>query len=152
MNIQILAFITLCMFTKYSEAAYNLSADGSEVTDTASGLTWSRCAAGQSWGGTACIGLVRTYTHEQALQHATVQSANSGKQWRLPNIKELASLIKESSQGIISVNYEFKTANTYFWSSSPYAVDANSCWSVSFNTNSTVIVARYGEVYVRLVR
>jgi len=44
---------------------------------------------GQTWAnaGSSCTGTASTYTHEQAPAYAKTQTG-----WRLPNVKELASL------------------------------------------------------------
>lgn len=58
------------------------------VIDRWSGLTWRRCLQGQAWNGTTCTGTPSTFTHEAALVHARGQSG-----WRLPNVKELFSVM-----------------------------------------------------------
>ena len=39
---------------------YSYSADGSEVTDSKTGLVWRRCAEGMSWSSGACTGTAAT--------------------------------------------------------------------------------------------
>lgn len=69
-------------------------------------LVWMRCAVGQTWTGTTCTGIARNITQwQQALQVAA--DINSGvddadndgapgfageQDWRLPSIRELASI------------------------------------------------------------
>ncbi len=66
------------------------------VDDTAhdlhTGLTWQRCAAGQVWNGSGCAGPAATYTWEEAL-------ALAGNGWRLPNVKELQSIVEAQCYG-----------------------------------------------------
>ncbi len=59
------------------------------ITDSVTGLIWQRCALGQTWNGSACIGGGNTFTWPQALQAA--QAAGDG--WRLPNAKELDAML-----------------------------------------------------------
>jgi hypothetical protein len=72
----------------YSAGRYSASGNGAEVADAATGLVWRRCVEGMLWNGTACTGTALLLTHEQALARAR-DMAN----WRLPNIKELESLV-----------------------------------------------------------
>ncbi|MEK8032956.1 DUF1566 domain-containing protein [Ideonella sp. DXS29W] len=67
---------------------------GAEVKDKSTGLIWRRCAEGQSWTGSTCTGTPTTFlTSFDAAEHAVAQAAASGKGWRMPNPKELASLV-----------------------------------------------------------
>lgn len=77
----------------HSADRFSYSSSGSEVTDNATGLTWRRCAEGMTWSGSTCTGSAATYTHEGALQQA--QSQSSGQNWRLPNVKELSSIVDD---------------------------------------------------------
>lgn len=68
--------------------------NGAEVKDKSTSLVWRRCAEGQSWTGTTCSGTPQTFlTSFNAADHAKAQAASSGKAWRVPNPKELASLV-----------------------------------------------------------
>ncbi|MCX8521150.1 MAG: DUF1566 domain-containing protein, partial [Rhodoferax sp.] len=66
--------------------------NGAEVTDRRTGLVWARCSLGQSWNGSTCTGTASTHTHEQALAQAQTANVGGASGWRLPNVKELASL------------------------------------------------------------
>lgn len=63
---------------------------GSEVKDKVTGLIWQRCSVGQMWDGTTCTGTATTYIWKQALTVAK----NQGNGYRLPNIKELQSIVE----------------------------------------------------------
>ncbi len=77
-----------------------LADDGSEVLDLSTGLVWARCSLGQSWDATQqrCLGVPLKLTWKEALAEAKTQAEASGKAWRLPNIKELASIIEFQCQ------------------------------------------------------
>jgi hypothetical protein len=68
------------------------SVDGTEVTDTMTGLVWRRCAEGMVWSGDAqaCTGTATRYHWQDAFDHVR---ANREGGWRLPNIKELFSIV-----------------------------------------------------------
>lgn len=110
------------------------------VTDLRSGLMWDQCAWGQ--GGTGCAtGVASTLTWQQAL--AVPASANAAAHkghadWRIPNIKELRSLVEECRRNS-SINEAVfpATSPQGFWSSSPTVGDPNGAWAVSFYDGST---------------
>ena len=134
-------------------APFTISADGQEVTDQASGLIWRRCAEGMSWDGTTCAGSASTYTHENALVRARTEAASSAKAWRLPNVKELSSIVDRSRiSPAINVAAFPATPSTWFWSSSPYAGDSVSAWFVLFGNGYVYYNYRGNDYAVRLVR
>lgn len=110
------------------------------VTDLKTGLMWKQCAEGQS--GSGCVdGTPIDYNiWQKALLRA--QEVNSGgfagfRDWRVPNIKELASLVElQCREPAINLTRFPNTPNNYFWSSSIYAGDGS----------YTKLVDRYGEV------
>jgi hypothetical protein len=127
---------------------YGYSADGSEVTDQATGLVWRRCSEGQTWSGTACTGTALILTHQAALERAATQSG-----WRLPNIKELSSLSnKANTNPAIDVAAFPGTVSSYYWSSSPYAIATYFAWFVNFSNSAVIVSNRSTLSYLRLVR
>jgi hypothetical protein len=73
------------------------SVDGLEVMDSLTGLIWRRCSEGMEWnpGTYACAGSAQLFSWRKAISHAQDYAAKTGKGWRVPNIKELSSLIDE---------------------------------------------------------
>lgn len=68
--------------------------DGAEVRDKSTSLIWRRCAEGQTWTGQTCSGTSTTFLmNSSAFDQAKAQASSSGKAWRVPNVKELASLV-----------------------------------------------------------
>jgi hypothetical protein len=74
--------------TTASTNRYSYINSGTEVLDSKTKLIWRRCTEGTAWDGAACIGRASSFTHEQALIHANTQTG-----WRLPNVKELTSIL-----------------------------------------------------------
>jgi len=70
-----------------------ISPDKQEVTDRQTGLTWRRCLEGSSFDGTRCAGKPLVLGWTGTLAHALQQAHDTGVAWRLPNVKELASLL-----------------------------------------------------------
>lgn len=97
------------------------------VTDTKTGLQWKKCSEGQAWNSVtnACDGSAATYTWNAGLEQA--QTANMtggglgvGVGWRVPNIKELRSIVEVQCGGP-AVNlavFPNTDASAAVWSSS----------------------------------
>jgi len=130
---------------------YTISTDGSEVTDQATGLIWRRCAEGLV--GSTCTGTVLPFTHEAALRRAATVSGLTATAWRLPNVKELASIADKSlsNPAIDAAAFPAIPAN-YFWSSSPYVGAPAVAWYVYFSDGYVGSDFRSNSGYVRLVR
>lgn len=110
--------------------AERFAINGAEVTDQRTGLVWARCSVGQSWSGNTCTGSPSSVTHEAALQHAQSQSG-----WRLPNVKELASLADKGCQiPAIDTTAFPATPVSWYWTSSPNVSDASYAWGVNFSS------------------
>ncbi|MFY9329424.1 MAG: DUF1566 domain-containing protein [Georgfuchsia sp.] len=135
-------------------APFTLSADGQEVTDSQTGLIWRRCAEGMAWDGSTCAGTASTFTHENALVRAQTEVVASGKAWRLPNVKELSSIVDRSriNPPIDTTAFPATPVN-WFWSSSPLAGDAGYAWFVYFSNGYVgYYFVRSLTLPVRLVR
>ena len=125
---------------------YQLVNDGSEVKDVQTGLIWQRCSLGQTWNGTSCTGTASMYNWPNALQAA----ANTGSGWRIPDMKELASLVEEACYNpSINITYFPNAQKDWYWSSSPVN---NGAWSVYFFEGQDHFNSYYSYQYVRLVR
>lgn len=126
------------------------------VTDTKTGLMWKQCSEGLS--GSNCVtGSVTTHTWQGALQLVETLNSSGGfagyTDWRLPNLKELRSIVEEQcySPAINSTRFP-NTPSSFFWSSSPYARNSAYAWSVGFNIGYAYYGNRSDPSRVRLVR
>lgn len=153
-----LIFHTLCLasllaLSAHSHGALTPTGSGDEIYDDQIDLTWRRCPEGMAWNGTTCSGSAQTFTHVAALKQASAQAASSGKAWRLPNVKELESIvdIAQSNPAIDRTAFP-ATPSTAFWSSSPFAGDPAFARSVNFNNGSVGSGVRSNGAAVRLVR
>lgn len=93
----------------------------SEATDEARKLVWSRCLVGQTYKDNGCTGTPTEFkTWEDALN---AQKTHVG--WRVPNIKELASVVadKKANPAVDDTTFLFAKAikSDYLWSSTPLA-------------------------------
>ena len=144
-----------CLWAGLGQAVerFVVSADGQEVTDTRTGLIWRRCAEGMAFKGNTCTGNPTAYSHEAALQRATREATRTGLDWRLPNVKELSSLVDRSRSGPAIDSKAFPaTPSEWFWSSSPYVGNASSAWFVYFGDGNVGSNYRGSYLAVRLVR
>jgi hypothetical protein len=140
-----------------SQERFNYEANREEVIDNFTGLIWKRCGEGQKLS----LGVSKekdfcvidttkpiTYTHEQALLRAKDEAA-----WRVPNIKELSSLVDVlRTQPTIDVIAFPTTFSQAYWSTTPLVVDSSSAWVVDFNNGHVLSLSRGNYLHVRLVR
>ena len=137
----------------WADAPFTVSSDGQEVTDGKTGLIWRRCAEGMTATVSGCTGTASTYTHEAALTRARDQAASTSVAWRLPNVKELASIADRSKSNPAIDGVAFPdTPVDAFWSSSPFVGNADVAWVVNFNFGNVYLNLRVSTLPVRLVR
>lgn len=123
------------------------------VTDQATRLQWKRCSEGQTWSGGTCTGRLISYRWQQALQHADTAIDAGKSDWRLPNIKELTSIVEEACiRPAIDLSVFPAAPDDGYWSSSPAAAIPDKAWRTNFYYGD---IQPYGKGYdsrVRLVR
>jgi len=133
-----------------------VSADGQEVTDALTTLTWRRCAEGTSFDGITCSGSMVLHLHEAALQLAASEAVRTGLAWRLPNIKELASLLDQRFFNPPVDPAVFPNTLMYsVWSSTPSLSNPQFlAWGINFAAGGDVYTYERvnGGSLVRLVR
>lgn len=132
------------------------------VTDTQTGLMWKKCSEGLDWDATSgtCTGTAAiAFNWASALTRANNVNANLvGQQlghsdWRLPNVKELDSLVERKCfNPAINATMLPRTATTYYWSSSPFSDNLTYAWSVHFGSGLVNNADATITHYIRLVR
>lgn len=145
------------------DSRLNNSAKDGTVSDTATGLMWKKCSEGQTYNSDTgtCSHAAATYTWQQALQRA--QAVNQGTageslghtDWRVPNIKELRSLVEQACEDpAINTNAFPLTPSSpgLYWSSSPSRKTIGKAWGVDFSLGSASPAPMASPAYLRLVR
>jgi uncharacterized repeat protein (TIGR02543 family) len=137
-------------------SAFTDNGDGT-VTHSLTGLIWKQCAEGLS--GASCeIGSATPFSWANALLKAKNTNFSGHTDWRLPNKKELESIVEYCGQGpaintALFPASQFPTVYlAYFWSGSSFVSDPSNAWNVNFNYGITDYSYKTSNYYVRLVR
>jgi hypothetical protein len=113
------------------------------VTDEARYLTWQK----------ADDGTKRTW--EQALAYCEGLTLGGASDWRLPNIKELASIADFAKYPAADLVAFPATKENYYWSSTTVRSDTTTAWQVSFlggGVGQPGLVKTIADGFVRCVR
>lgn len=111
--------------------------DNNTVTDTQTGLVWSR------------------NTIAQDVNHADAEKAVAalGEGWRLPTSQELFALVDHGRQEPAIDTEAFPdTARAWYWTGTPTAWNSSAVWVVGFNDGSVSLSLRANDACVRAVR
>lgn len=128
------------------------NADGT-VSDSATGLMWMKCSVGQTFSNNSCIGDATELNWQQALVFAHGYQFANLDGWRLPNIKELATITeRQCVRPAINEVLFPNTPSDDFWSSTPSLLDSQRAWVVAFFNSSNSIKQKNLFVFARLVR
>jgi hypothetical protein len=129
------------------------SDDSGDILHIPTGLVFMRCAIGQTWNSTSCIGDATALTWQEALQLSVGYDYNDSQNWRLPNIKELSAITERAciSPSINTASFP-QTPSTDFWTSTPSVLDEQRAWVVGFFNGTSSLKAKDRSIFVRLVR
>lgn len=142
---------SFAVVSAHAEGRFAVTADGQEVTDSASHLVWRRCAEGlASGGGSKCSGKLVRYDYRSAKRVA----AGAGQGWRVPTRQELVGLVDKAAKKkpmIDPVAFP-NTPSTAFWASRAGSDDDLNAWLVNFANGR--VMGNLGEKKfpLRLVR
>jgi hypothetical protein len=122
------------------------------VTHSLTGLMWKQCAQGQS-GANCSTGSTGTMTWSAALAAARNEVFAGNSDWRLPNKKELESIVETCGYNA-SINQTIFPATfaSNFWSGSSYVSNPAYAWNVYFLDGPTYALNKTLLNSVRLVR
>ncbi len=139
-----------------TQPSYTPATIGSDyvVKDNLTGLMWKKCSEGQTASVSNCTGTPGTYTFAAALTRCGAQTYAGFSDWRLPNIRELFSIINDNTFTaplIDKVKFPVTVSDAY-WSSTTYAGDASTAIYVSFDYPTVMNSPKTTSHYVRCVR
>ena len=120
------------------------------VTDNITSLVWQKCSAGQD--STDCSMLPTSHDWEAAISYCEDLPLGDFDDWRLPNIKELGSLVDYSKTNP-SIDSLF--ANALFpnyWSSTTSASDTANAWAGALGIGGMSLGPKMNTNSVRCVR
>ncbi len=109
------------------------------VTDNCTGLVWQK--------GTA----PGTYTWPQALQYCESLELAGRDDWRLPNVRELQSIVDYGREGP-SLDPIFGTDAGWFWMSTTSVRYPDYAWTINFDVGSVLQDGKDLDSKVRAVR
>ena len=149
-------------FSDYSDDRYTDNGDGT-ISDAQTGLMWMQCSYGQTYDGNdddgdqiICEGSPTFGTWQQAFAWAADSNANSTygySDWRLPNIKELGSIVDfGSAKPAINQSIFPNTASGPYWTSTPSRANVHQTIFIGFQAGDYGPSDRISNLYLRLVR
>lgn len=136
--------------------------DDQLVHDARTGLTWTRCLLGQSLeggdgGGGQCDGGPESFTWQQALQAVKARNAEhylGHDDWRLPGMKELASLKERRCAMPMLDGIAFpQPAMEPFWTSTTSTYAPHLAFAIGFEFGHQLSMLKTSSLpHVKLVR
>jgi hypothetical protein len=136
-------------------SSFSVLADGTVLAPQTK-LMWMRCLVGQTLTGGLCTGTASAFTWADALNAAKAQTFAGHNDWRLPNAKELLSILEDRCW-TPALNADLFPIPQLFgaWSSTPSAVNLanlfDEAWVVDGN-GYVIQVSKNQTVNLLLVR
>lgn len=119
----------------------SFSKNGNIVTDSTTGLQWQDDAISSPMAWTA------------AIDHCENLTLDTYSDWRLPNLKELTSIVDDTKVNpSIDTSVFQNTASHRYWSSTTYAGNSGYAWYVYFSYGYQDYGSKTYSYYVRCVR
>ncbi|RHX94425.1 DUF1566 domain-containing protein [Leptospira yasudae] len=129
------------------------------IVDGATGLTWTQCSMGQSTTA-PCSGAVTAVNWTAALNYCNTL-ALGGFVWRLPNIKELYTIVNYNVEGPAISGGSFpntpSASNSYYWTSTTHPSPSGTggrhrAMMIDFREGGSDDDVKTGLHYVRCVK
>ena len=140
----LLIMIGLSSLSMAQEAPRFTKANG-VVTDSKTTLEWQDDYSDNG-------GDIKSATWRDAIDYCEALILNGKDDWRLPNKKELLSIVDYSTYSPAISSIFVKTNSNYYWSSTTNASDTGDAWGVYFYDGNTDNANKSSNGTVRCVR
>lgn len=126
------------------------------VTDKITGLMWQQCIVGLN-GENCESGVATKFSWAEALLYPSQKKSDviyaGHKDWRIPNIRELTSIVElQCVEPSINVSIFPSASSEHVWSSSPYRFYPHYAWFLDFSQGINTYSDRMDKKSIRLVR
>lgn len=125
------------------------------ISDAQTGLMWQRCSYNQVYNSDTqlCDNDTQPLDWQSALIGAKEDNTAGYKDWQVPNIKELATILEHRCiSPSINESVFFGTKSQNYWSSTSGISSMSSAWVYQFDSGLNSLHAKTSKVYLRLVR
>ena len=122
------------------------------IFDPKTGLAWQRCSHGQEVDGVSCEGEIKKSDFSTAREVCPALGSISNRKWRLPEVDELSTLVREQGGGEAQIDLDFfpATPPEVYWSSTPYWNKA-AAMGLDFESGKKIAYDKNKEGHVRCV-
>lgn len=147
----------LASITPSHPAGQYLDNGDGTITDIVNELMWSQCSLGQTMVNSNCIAIPTNYPTWKIALKAAAANKDDGtyRDWRLPNIKELGSLVERACVApAIDLNLFPSTPSTPYWSNTFDYRGINTVEGliIDFHDGTEIVKEVSNHKFVRLVR
>jgi len=143
---------------RFQAQNFSVCGSGDTIYDNQTGLMWSRCTLGKHWNAQtqSCEGDASTHNWKESLREVSKLNASaylSQQDWRLPNVKEMGSLVDLScvSPAIDATAFP-DTDNSEFWTSTVFEQYPGRAWYYNFEFGNDYPANKHYDKQMRLVR
>ncbi len=148
-HLALLSLLALAAAPSLAQGRFTMSADGAEVHDATTQLTWRRCVEGMHWDGKGCTGKATRFSYASAKKAAAGASP-----WRVPAREELRGLVDRTARKKPRIDREAfpNTPSLPTWASRAGTDDNLNAWLVSFSSGKVQGNTGQAKFPLRLVR
>lgn len=152
-----LAFCSDSIEATVNAQAFVIDQEQGIVTDSSTGLMWSMCNLGETWNESSqsCDGSASDANWQNSLQQASNVEIAGYSDWRLPNLKELMSIIeRQCTAPAANLNLFPTTKAEDYWSATPVfnQNSDNYVWAVQFDEGTNFENDKDTTALTRVVR